>query len=191
MLSNRSSTKKGLYIGISIAVLVWACITIAVLVWAFIKFGTRNSLSSALSPVCQGEGVPEAKGFDPDSKIHPTIVLDRSGGYWGSSEGLGGGWTPSSVSETELVVCIAEEVRRNYAACGYSYTNLLTRSAFIYDAKTGDHSTNMTMILPIWISCADGGFTGGYHLSEIKRRLIIHMPSIESELRVIGEGESD
>jgi hypothetical protein len=95
-----------------------------------------------LSPVCKGEGVPEARAFDPDADIHPTIVMTEDGKYWKSRFGLqgyaGDGWAATSVSETEIVICIGEEKGRELYCGQYRYLGQLSRTATIHLARTGE-----------------------------------------------------
>jgi hypothetical protein len=96
-----------------------------------------------LSPVCKGEGVPEARAFDPNADIHPTIVITEDGKYWKSRFGFqgydaGDGWAATSVSETEIVICIGEEKGRTLVCSQYKYLGQLSRTVEIRLARTGE-----------------------------------------------------
>jgi len=98
-----------------------------------------NEVYQALIPVCQGEGVPEAKEFDPNAEVHKTIVMTEDGKYWKSRYGLRDGWTATSVAETELVICIGEQESIN-AFCGDGmWSGLAGRKASIRLATTGEY----------------------------------------------------
>lgn len=133
-----------------------------------------------LSPVCSGEGIPEAKGFDPDAEIHPTIVMTMSGEYWKSRYGLGDGWTPTSVSETQIVICIGEETSRSVVICGYEFTGLATRRAWIRDAKTGEVYIFRDLVKKV--EC-NGQTYREYELSAIEEILISRIPAMEEWYR--------
>lgn len=98
-----------------------------------------NEVYQALIPVCQGEGVSEAKEFDPDAEIHKTIVMTEDGKYWKSRYGLRDGWTATSVAETEFVICLGEEKSVSALCPEGMWSGLTGRKATIRLAATGEY----------------------------------------------------
>jgi len=102
------------------------------------RTGVDASIAQALAPVCSGQGVQEAAEYTGGPGPHTTVVLDSSGGLYESPRGLGPGWNPSSVSDTELVLCVGEEIGKTpLCPDGSRLDNVAGRDAELFEARTG------------------------------------------------------
>jgi hypothetical protein len=68
-----------------------------------------SSIGESLAPVASGQGVEEAAVFDPDKDApYQFFILDTSGEIHPWNDQLPSTWKPGQVSDTELVIVIAE-----------------------------------------------------------------------------------
>jgi len=92
-------------------------------------------LIEELAPILQGQGVPEAAEFDPDSTSpHKFIILNETGNLHRWNDELPSDWLPSTLSETELVV-VVEEQEVNLGSQAYTGGPAITRYRYEMDVK--------------------------------------------------------
>jgi WD40 repeat protein len=117
------------------------------------------AIISALLPVVNGQGVPEAAAYDSHAPgPHPMVILSTSGlpyKDWNDDDPYG--WISTSLSETELVVMIGEEREKEWSQQAYNIGPNIT--AFVYEvdlelreARTGKilATTTYKGALPPW-----------------------------------------
>jgi len=132
-------------------VLIVALVFVAIFVFALgPEFLHKNRLYLSVTQVCGGTGVPETEGFSTETDIHPAIVLvldDRSQyKMWKRFNGdLNQGWTPETLGEVQLVLCIGEKevstypctVETTIKATLSQLVSITARKSKLFDARTG------------------------------------------------------
>jgi WD40 repeat protein len=103
-----------------------------------------SSFISTMSPVVNGQGVPLAGAYDPNGPgPHHVVILTTSGTEYNDwNEDLPFGWSPSSLSEIELVILIAPEQEvsvgsQSYTGGGDITAYRHTAQAELREARTG------------------------------------------------------
>lgn len=88
--------------------------------WTAITFGTillvacdsQSGLAhEEFAQVCQGHGIAEAAAYDGGPGPHPMVLISSSGEQHPWRDSLPDTWMATEVNETELVVCIGEEIQ--------------------------------------------------------------------------------
>ena len=102
------------------------------------RAGIDPAIAEALAGVCSGQGVQGAAEYTGGRGPHTTVVLGPSGGLYESPRGLGPGWNPSSVADTELVLCVSEETAETpLCPDGSRLVDIAGREAELFEARTG------------------------------------------------------
>jgi hypothetical protein len=73
-----------------------------------------DSVREALSSVCNGIGVERAKAYEPYKECsapHPIVLMDEAGNEHEWSDDIPDEWRPTSVEDTELVLCAGPEIQ--------------------------------------------------------------------------------
>lgn len=93
---------------------------------------------------CQGQPIPEAAPFDPQSKaIHPIVMVSDTGGNHAWNEALPEDWRASSLDQVELVACLGEQKTTISLSCPYTAGKTVNYNTYQLDyfvvvAKTGE-----------------------------------------------------
>ena len=127
------------------------------------------SILSAMAPVAEGQGIPEAGIYNPaEPGPHRVVLLTESGSPHEWNQSLPAGWLPSSVSETELVIVVGPE--KEIALDSARYTVLVvnrevtvTRYRFERTIKIREARTGRTVRINTLRGAEPSGFP--YQLS--------------------------
>lgn len=86
-----------------------------------------------LSSVCGSESAGTLEAADlSESPPHPIVLLSEDGKKHEWNDNLSFDWKPESVSTTELVACIGEELAQKIQTCEYSVTGYGSPTSFVY-----------------------------------------------------------
>lgn len=104
-----------------------------------------DSVRSALASVCNGVGVERAKPYEPNkscSAPHRVVLMDEAGNEHEWSNKIPSSWRPTSVEDTELVLCVGSETKYISDTCSYNIGPKITaysyyRMVTVREAKTG------------------------------------------------------
>jgi WD40 repeat protein len=109
------------------------------------------SIVSAMAPVVSGQGVPEAGTYDPNSPgPHHFVVLTSSGkAYHDWNDNFPYSWSPSSVSDTELVILIGPEREVKRGSQSYSGGSDITSYQYEADLELREARTGKTLATTI------------------------------------------
>jgi len=112
----------------------------------YVGCGSRLSpqdtqIIEAMQPVAKGEGVAQAASYTRDGGINPVVLISSSGEIHGWTDDIPTEWKPTSVEETELVICVGEEEEKIIEVCEY-YGPSITRyqhyvEVELREARTG------------------------------------------------------
>jgi uncharacterized protein YjbI with pentapeptide repeats len=86
-----------------------------------IVFDSYEDIVAAVTPVADGQAIPESRTYPASNAFHPTIVLDADGrASWLSD--VTDQWAPTGIRFAELVVVVLPEAQRTIETCtGYVY----------------------------------------------------------------------
>ncbi len=105
---------------------------------------SMDTILSAIEPVFEGSGVPEAAVYDPQSPgPHKLLLLNHYGNSHGWNEELPSSWLPKNINEVELVVILGREDKQVVGSQSYTGIGMVTRSRYYQDleirsARTGE-----------------------------------------------------
>lgn len=81
--------------------------------------GPDQAILDTLSPVCRGQGVPEAADYKASEGSNTLVLLDSAGEQHSWTGRVPEEWWPESVADTGLVVCVGEEQENLIQTCQY------------------------------------------------------------------------
>ncbi len=80
------------------------------------QVGGTAWILDATTDVCYGAPLPEAASYDEEPGIHPIVAFSEENGFLqAASNYIKPEWTPTDISEIELVLCV-EQVRPAFRA---------------------------------------------------------------------------
>ncbi len=105
------------------------------------SLGELNAaVQAGLAGVCGGVGIAEAAEYTGGPGIHPTVLLNDAGTRH-SWSGQMGGWGPTNLAETQLVLCVSEQREVQIEECQYNGPNIFRFRYFVevrlHVAQTG------------------------------------------------------
>ncbi|TFH36048.1 MAG: pentapeptide repeat-containing protein [Anaerolineales bacterium] len=111
--------------------------------WEGMLLQSEEEMLVQLWKVCDGMGIESAAAYDPDQGASSIILITDEGEKHPTSEYVPGFWWPASVSNAELVACVAGPYRVAKGSCpfddGTSFDRFSQRiDVSMYVARTGD-----------------------------------------------------
>lgn len=98
------------------------------------------AVQAGLAGVCGGVGIPEAAEYVGGPGIHPTVLLNDAGQQH-SWSGRMGGWGPTNLADTQLVLCVTEQREVQIEECYYNGPNIFRYRYYmdvrLHVARTG------------------------------------------------------
>ena len=94
--------------------------------------------------VCDGIGIPEAAAYQETPGLHKVVAVEPDAKTWWSwTQYIQKEWRPTSLADTELIVCLEPEKKISIEVCHYqgSFTQeryQYTRHAVLRSARTGE-----------------------------------------------------
>ncbi|MBN1449901.1 MAG: WD40 repeat domain-containing protein [Anaerolineales bacterium] len=117
-----------------------------------------SSIGWSLAPVASGQGVEEAAVFDPDKDApYRFLILDTSGEIHPWNVQLPSTWKPGLVSDTELVIVIAEQLKPLNSQ-QYTDGGTITRYQHVVTATIREARTGFTVAEKSFIGAEPGPF---------------------------------
>lgn len=126
----------------------------------------RMFFSAELSRLATGIGVPKAAAYQ--GSAHPVVLISSTGEIHKWSDELPLEWLPTTVEDTQLVVCVREEREKAVQVCKYFGPDI-TRyqyylSVTLMEAKTGNTVAATTLYGSLPRACL---YTEDYWLTRL------------------------
>jgi hypothetical protein len=142
----QSSSKKGLFIGLGIGVLVLSCGVVMVL--AKQAHDKEQATYGALKTVCSGQGVPGARMYTPAGLPHRVVGISRTtaGGEWNIQQSLiPVGRRSPDIASTDIVMCFEPVVEQQQGTCDTWRTRNFPRVQLFQPVRLVSAQTGVTL----------------------------------------------
>jgi len=100
-----------------------------------------TQIIEAMQPVAKGEGVAQAASYTHDGVTNPVVLICTSGKIHDWTDDIPTEWKPTSLGETELVICVGEEKEKSIQVCQYTGPSVTRYQHYVdvelREAKTG------------------------------------------------------